>query len=63
MIADRDQERWAEALHVHRQHGANAFAFVAGRIGAMALAGDVEGMRRWREIANRLDQLLDATKQ
>jgi hypothetical protein len=42
---------------VHKQHGEAAPAFVAERIGAMALAGDVGGIERWKAIAARLDQL------
>jgi hypothetical protein len=52
-----DQERWAEALAVERQHGNNAPGFIAERIGALALAGDMGGVERWREIATKLDQL------
>src|SRR3546814_15861789 len=56
MSLTREQERWAEALAVHRRHGESAPLFVAERIGALALAGDVAGIRRWRELAARLDQ-------
>ncbi|MGN6373954.1 MAG: DUF6961 family protein [Sphingomonas sp.] len=52
-----DRERWAEVLAVEHQHGENAPQFIAGRIGALALAGDMEGVRRWREIASRLDEI------
>jgi len=52
-----DQERWAEALAVERQHGEDAPRFVAERVGALELAGDMEGIERWKEIATRLDQL------
>ncbi|TPG43638.1 hypothetical protein EAH79_02395 [Sphingomonas koreensis] len=51
-----DEERWAEALAVQRAHGERAFAFIAERVGALALAGDADGVARWREIAARLDQ-------
>ncbi len=53
-----EQERWAEALAVERQHGARGPAFIAERIGALALVGDVEGVERWRAIATKYDQLL-----
>ena len=52
-----DQERWAEALAVECQHGEDAPQFIAERIGALALAGDMEGVERWREIASRLDEI------
>lgn len=35
----------------------NAAAHVAERIGALALAGDQDGIDRWIAIAHRLDQL------
>jgi hypothetical protein len=53
-----DEERWAEAMVVHRQHGERAPLHVAERIGALALAGDDKGVQRWREIAIQLDRFL-----
>ena len=53
-----DEERWAEAMAVQRQHGERAPLHVAERIGALALAGDEEGVQRWREIAIQLDRFL-----
>lgn len=55
-----DQERWAEGAMVLRQQGSNAHVFVAERIGALALAGDHAGVDRWKEIARRLQTLLEA---
>ncbi len=52
-----DRELWACALEVERQHGDRAPVLVAERIGALALAGDVEGVDRWRTIAHCLDAL------
>lgn len=52
-----DREIWACALHVERTHGIEAPLFVAGRIGALALRGDMEGVRTWKRIAKRLDEL------
>lgn len=48
---------WACALAVERQHGERAPVFVAERIGALALAGDREGVATWRRIAACLDRL------
>ncbi|MEO7467199.1 MAG: hypothetical protein ABIV36_09310 [Sphingobium limneticum] len=56
-----DLERWAEALAVEREHGANAGDFIAERVRMLALAGDQTGVVRWLDIATRLDQLLDAS--
>lgn len=52
-----ERERFAEALAVEQIHGDHAPAFIAERIGALALAGDAAGVQRWREIASRYDQL------
>lgn len=52
-----DRERWAEALLIEKQHGAEAPRFVAERISELALRGDQAGVHRWKEIAGKLDQL------
>lgn len=57
------QERWAEAIAVHRMYGEKADEHIAERIGALAAAGDQGGINRWIEIARRLDQLLDGALQ
>jgi hypothetical protein len=58
-----DEERLAEALAVERMHGAGGPAFIAERIGALALAGDAAGVERWRAIAARYEQLLTGPPQ
>lgn len=55
-----DQERYAEALAIERLHGPGAPRWIAERIGALALAGDVAGVARFQEIAIRLDGLRHA---
>lgn len=55
MTAER--ELWACALAVERQHGERARAFIAERIGALAVAGDVAGLERWKSIATCLDAM------
>ena len=52
-----EQERWAEALAVHRMYGQQAAEHVAERIGGLAVVGDQDGIDRWIEIARRLVQL------
>ncbi len=54
---DARHERLAEALAVERLHGDRAPVFVAERIGALALTGDIGGIERWKEIATILDGL------
>lgn len=56
-----EQERWAEALAIERQHGEDAPRFIAERIGALALVGDQEGIERWKAIATKLDEIRRST--
>lgn len=58
-----DEERWAEALAIERQHGAMAPMWIAERIGALALAGNFAGVARFREIAAKYEQLLAGKEQ
>ena len=51
---------WACALAIERQHVARAPVVVAERIGALALAGDGEGIAMWKDIAACLDELIKA---
>lgn len=48
---------WACALAVQRQYGERSPLHVAERLGALALAGDAEGVAMWQAIAARLDAL------
>jgi hypothetical protein len=52
-----ERERYAKALAVERIHGDQAPAFIGERLAALAKAGDQAGVQRWREIADRFDQL------
>ena len=54
---DAAQHIWACALAIEKQHGADAPRFVAERIGALALAGDTDGIAMWKAIAVRLDAM------
>lgn len=51
------RERWIEALTIERIHGDDAPKWVAERIGALVLEGDMDGIARFKEVAARLDQL------
>lgn len=53
-----DQELWACASTVLEQHGDHAPAFVAERIGALAVAGDQAGVDIWKAIAIRMGQFM-----
>ena len=52
-----EQELWACALHIERQHGANASSFIAERIQALTLAADIPGVERWQAIADKFDRI------
>lgn len=52
-----DWELWAVANHVLCAHRDQTPRFVAERIGALALAGDADGVATWKEIARRMVQL------
>lgn len=57
MMITPEREVWAVALHVQRQQGERAPVFIAERIGALAIVGDMAGVDRWKAIAAALDQL------
>ena len=46
-----EQHVLACALKVEQLHGANSPVHIAERIGALALAGDADGVEMWRKIA------------
>jgi len=52
------QEREAEAFTVWQRHGERAPLFVAERVGALAAQNDMEGVKRWQEIASELDTMM-----
>ncbi|KKW92232.1 DUF6961 family protein [Sphingobium chungbukense] len=54
-----DWELWACAQQVIKQYGAKAPVHVAGRIGELATAGDLDGVQAWQAIAERVEQLMD----
>lgn len=53
-----DDELWAIALAVMRTRGDHASVFVATRIGALALEGDLDGVAAWRRVAANMGQLM-----
>lgn len=55
MISNR--ELWACAQQVIDHHGPDVDHFIAARMTALATSGDEAGIRIWRAIADRVDQL------
>lgn len=55
--------RLAEALAIQKLHGDDAPRWIAERLGALSLAADVEGVKRFKGIAARFDELIAAARQ
>lgn len=55
----RDQELWAAALWVERNHGDNGLNHFAREIERLAAEGDEAGVATWEAIADRYRQLRD----
>lgn len=54
-----DWELWACANQVLKAQGDKAALYVAEQIGALALAGDEDGIKTWQAIARRINGLSD----
>lgn len=57
MTVTREQEIWAMALWVDREHGEEAEEFIAGKVLYFVEQGDEGGRKLWEEIARRYVQL------
>ena len=53
-----EEELWAVAAETLRQHGEHAPVFVADRIGALVLDGDMRGVEAWKSIAARIQEII-----
>lgn len=54
-----EHELWAVAAETLRQHGDAAPVFVADRIGALVLDGDMRGVEVWKTVAARIQEIRD----
>ncbi|RYG98715.1 MAG: hypothetical protein EON58_06270 [Alphaproteobacteria bacterium] len=54
---NRDQELWAMALCVDRDHGANAAAFITWQVTRNVEAREPDLVRLWKAIGRRLETL------
>ena len=59
MTITREQEIWAMALWVDREHGEDAEEFIAGKVLHFEHLGDERGQRLWVQVARRYVQLKD----
>ena len=57
MVLNRDQELWAVALWVEKNHGEEGPAYIAQQIQRLSNEGDEAGIATWKTVAERFDQL------
>jgi hypothetical protein len=60
MTISREQEIWAVALWVDREHGEEAEQFIAEKILHVEDLGDLGGRDLWSQVARRYVELRDA---
>ena len=52
-----EQETWACAFEMVRQHGDKASLYIAQRVGTLVLQGDLSDVERWRAVATKVHKL------
>ena len=57
MSMSRDQELWACALEVERQHGRAAFLHASMEIDRLDADGERDAAAVWREVLKRIEAL------
>jgi hypothetical protein len=62
VVLTRDQELWAVALWVERNHGDNGLDHIAREVERLAAEGDEAGVATWEAIAERYRQLREKTR-
>ena len=60
MTSSREQEIWAIALWMDREHGQEAEQFIAGKVLHFEELGGVGGRELWLQVARRNIELRDA---
>ena len=53
----RDQELWACALAIEREHGEGAFLHASIEIDCFDAAGEHDAAQVWREVLKRIESL------
>jgi hypothetical protein len=56
-VLNRDQELWAVALWVEKNHGDQGTTYISDQIERLASVNDDGGVAMWREVADRFDRL------
>ncbi|MFN8995452.1 MAG: DUF6961 family protein [Pseudomonadota bacterium] len=62
MVLTRDQELWAAALWVERNHGDKGLDHIAREVERLAAEGDEAGVATWEAIADCYRQLRAKTR-
>ena len=57
LVLNRDQELWAVALWVEKNHGDQGGAYILGQVERLTSVNDDGGVAMWREVADRFEQL------
>ena len=50
MVLNRDQELWAVALWVEKNHGEEGIAYIAQQIQRLSNEGDEAGIATWKTV-------------
>lgn len=56
-MLNRDQELWAVALWVEKNHGDQGATYISGQIERLASVNDHGGVAMWREVTDRFERL------
>lgn len=56
-MLNRDQELWAVALWVEKNHGDQGTTYISGQIERLASINADGGVAMWREVADRFERL------
>jgi hypothetical protein len=59
MTLTREEELWGIALWVEKTHGEAGWLHIARQQDRLLAAGDLAGVRLWRAVATRFEQLLE----
>lgn len=62
MVLTRDQELWAAALWVERNHGDSGLDHIEREVERLAAEGDEAGVETWEAIADRYRRLRAKTR-
>lgn len=57
----RDQELWAIALWVEREHSADGWFYIAQQQDRLLAAGDSVGVAMWRKVGEHFELLRNGT--